>query len=63
MGGWHDARLRSGGSVILSVTGNCRQRRGDGSSILFQGSEALVTIAHFSKIGTQKNGLGAGVTR
>jgi hypothetical protein len=25
MGGWHDARLRSGGSVILSVTGNCRQ--------------------------------------
>jgi hypothetical protein len=25
MGGWHDARLRSGGSAILSVTGNCRQ--------------------------------------
>jgi hypothetical protein len=25
MGGWHDARLRLGGSVILSVTGNCRQ--------------------------------------
>jgi hypothetical protein len=25
MGGWHDARLRSGGSAKLSVTGNCRQ--------------------------------------
>jgi hypothetical protein len=25
MGGWHDARLRSGGSAVLSVTGNCRQ--------------------------------------
>jgi hypothetical protein len=24
VGGWHDARLRSGGSAILSVTGNCR---------------------------------------
>ena len=24
MGGWHDARLRSGGSAILSVTGDCR---------------------------------------
>jgi hypothetical protein len=28
MGGWHDARLRSGGSVMLSVTGNCRQGAG-----------------------------------
>jgi hypothetical protein len=25
LGGWHDARLRSGGSAKLSVTGNCRQ--------------------------------------
>jgi hypothetical protein len=25
MDGWHDARLRSGGSAKLSVTGNCRQ--------------------------------------
>ena len=25
MGGWHDARLRSGGSAKLSVTGKCRQ--------------------------------------
>jgi hypothetical protein len=24
MGGWHDVRLRLGGSAILSVTGNCR---------------------------------------
>ena len=24
MGGWHDARPGSGGSAILSVTGNCR---------------------------------------
>jgi hypothetical protein len=24
LGGWHDARLRLGGSAILSVTDNCR---------------------------------------
>jgi hypothetical protein len=27
MSGWHDARLRSGGSAILSVTGKSRQGR------------------------------------
>jgi hypothetical protein len=25
MGGWHDARLRSGGSLILSVTGTAEK--------------------------------------
>src|SRR3984957_17903604 len=46
MGGWHDARLRSGGRAILSVTGNCRQEPGDRPSVIFQGSESLVNSAH-----------------
>jgi hypothetical protein len=49
IGRWHDARLKSGGSVMLSVTGNCRQGAEMGASMLSWVSESLVTIAHFSK--------------
>jgi hypothetical protein len=47
--GWHDARLGSGGSATLSVTGRCRIRGGDGTSMVPRFPGSLVNTAHFPK--------------
>ena len=44
----HHARLRSGGSATLSVTGNGQMADGDGTKMRFGFPESLVNIAHFT---------------
>jgi hypothetical protein len=43
------ARLGSGGSAILSVTGGCRRRSGDGGNMRFRVPESVVNAAHIPK--------------
>ena len=62
MGGWHDARLRSGGSATLSVTGNCRQWAVM-EPVCSPSSRAAGHYCSLLKIVAQKNGPSAGVTR
>jgi hypothetical protein len=42
-------RLGSGGSAILSVTGSCRWRGGDGTNMRFRVPESAVNTAHIPK--------------
>ena len=49
MDGWHDARLGSGGSAILSVTGKSLYGAVMENSMLFRAPQPLVNIGQFLK--------------